>query len=464
MVQHIVMPSEEEVPPGPRRDLLQALHLLYEDAGYPGLRTLAAEINDDKSERLMGRPNREGVAGLLRGSFTTAPVWANLQALVRVLATWSHRRPDPDEEESRFHALWRAAAQPTGTQQEEADAWADDPSLYARELPYQLQDKSLSDRTLTTWHDEQRDDKARRALPAIARHVLWPDHGQGEAQEQHIFRNAIRLMGLLQEQRKPLLARIVCNAGALSYNHRSWPVALEGAGRTEDAERARELSRRHLPAAICWRYSADRINFINAYANDSSRKWRLMRSDPVWQYLVEMTVHRTPDQLVTFLASLPYRSYMDSEAAQARAFHAAVATEYDPVALTELLDHLHENGAHLLASELWNCAARGRRPLAPLLQALRDAGRSWEGTAVLRRTLAITQGYSQQPTMYDAPPLYQDQPSGQGPDDPPDLLDELLNAGLVEEADTLAHLRLVALGQRAFPQFGRSHTGNFGYS
>ncbi|CAC36790.1 hypothetical protein [Streptomyces coelicolor A3(2)] len=460
MVQHIAMPCEDEVPPGPRRDLLQALHALYEDAGYPGLRTLAAEISSNKDDRLLGCPNREGIAGLLRGSFTTAPVWANLQALVRVLAAWSHRRPDPDEEESRFHTLWRSAAQPENTPHSEADAWADDPALYQRELPYQLQGRRVSVPALTAWHDEQRDEKSRRALPAIALQALWTDQPQA-------FPQVLRLMGLLHEEHKPLLARIICNAGAFSELHYSWPAALEEAGRHEDAGRVRDLSRQHRPPAACWAEGGQLVNSNSRYLGGQHVGWQLQR-DHVWQYFVDMTVHRPPGRLASFLTSLPYRNYSSSDNKLAQVFHAAVATEYEPVALAELLDQLHEDGAHLLAAELWNCAARGRRPLVPLLQALRDAGRNWEGIAILRRTMASPgRRPAQQPSMLEAAPLFRE--TEQVPplhhSEQADLLDELLEAGLVEEADTLAHLRLLALHVGHEARLPQGPAGSwFGYS
>ncbi|MFH9044789.1 hypothetical protein ACH4FA_36480 [Streptomyces sp. NPDC017966] len=74
------------------------------------------------------------------------------------------------------------------------------------------------------------------------------------------------------------------------------------------------------------------------------------------------------------------------------------------------------------------------------------AGRSWEGTAILRRTMATTgpDPHRQVPVAW-AGHLYwpTEQPSAPVTEQV-DLLAELLDAGLVEEADTLAHLRLLA--------------------
>ncbi|MFJ8430492.1 hypothetical protein ACIQ9P_04210 [Kitasatospora sp. NPDC094019] len=103
------MPDDEQVPPGPRRNLLLALHALYEEAGKPSLTKLSAAIRADNS--LDSTLSREGVSDLLNGTHQQ-PRWRNLVALVSVLAAFSQTRLVSAESKaevvSQFNGLWRA--------------------------------------------------------------------------------------------------------------------------------------------------------------------------------------------------------------------------------------------------------------------------------------------------------------------------------------------------------------------
>ncbi|MGD9486311.1 hypothetical protein WDH52_24265 [Streptomyces sp. TRM70308] len=100
----IRMPDEERLQPGPRRELVVALHDLYALAGKPPARTISSWIRE--REDLPGMLSHEGVSAMLRGAGT--PRWANLESLVRVLVE-QQRVGEADVEAvvMRIHTLWR---------------------------------------------------------------------------------------------------------------------------------------------------------------------------------------------------------------------------------------------------------------------------------------------------------------------------------------------------------------------
>lgn len=106
MAVGIQMPDERQLPPGPLRQLVEALQALYRQAGKPGLRLISNEVN--RREDLPDTLSHEGVAALLRGA--GKPRWAKVESLVRVLCGWSIGRPDVEAEVRRVHALWLAAS------------------------------------------------------------------------------------------------------------------------------------------------------------------------------------------------------------------------------------------------------------------------------------------------------------------------------------------------------------------
>jgi hypothetical protein len=99
----IGMPDQERLPPGPRRDLVAALHELYEFAGRPATRRLSAAIRD--RDDLPGTLSHEGVSAVLRG-VGGCPRWHNLVSLVRVLVDGAVSKRDVEVEVLRIHALW----------------------------------------------------------------------------------------------------------------------------------------------------------------------------------------------------------------------------------------------------------------------------------------------------------------------------------------------------------------------
>ncbi|MGW1495221.1 hypothetical protein [Streptomyces sp. NPDC002402] len=100
------MPDEERLPRGPHRDLVLALHDIYELAGKPAARTISICIRE--RDDLPGTLSHEGVSAVLRG--VGVPRWSNLESLVRVLAE-QQRVGDLDVTRVvlRIHTLWRLA-------------------------------------------------------------------------------------------------------------------------------------------------------------------------------------------------------------------------------------------------------------------------------------------------------------------------------------------------------------------
>ena len=79
-----------DVPPGPRRDLVAALHDLHHRAGWPSLRTLAREAGCSHTT----------VSNIF--SSPRLPPWGVLELLVEAM----------DGETADFHQLWLASGEP----------------------------------------------------------------------------------------------------------------------------------------------------------------------------------------------------------------------------------------------------------------------------------------------------------------------------------------------------------------
>ncbi|QHY93539.1 WD domain, G-beta repeat [Streptomyces sp. S4.7] len=103
-IMAIPEPDEASCPPGPRRDLVEAFHALYRQAGTPGTRSMSRKIGEADESR--APVSHETLAKLLRGE--AVPSWARVEAAVRYLASLSVHRPDPDVTVRNFHALWEA--------------------------------------------------------------------------------------------------------------------------------------------------------------------------------------------------------------------------------------------------------------------------------------------------------------------------------------------------------------------
>lgn len=92
------MPGTDDLLPGPLRELVEALHGLYQGAGMPGLRQISKAVNDGEFRDTV---SHEKVAAMLHGK--GVPRWSKLEPVVRVLAIWHTPALDADAETIRFH-------------------------------------------------------------------------------------------------------------------------------------------------------------------------------------------------------------------------------------------------------------------------------------------------------------------------------------------------------------------------
>lgn len=119
------MPSEAELPKGPRRDFVAGLFELYRAARRPTLQEISSAIS---RAEVPGTASTETVRRMLHG--TAVPRhWAAVDAVLVVLCEMSGRDPDgqyggePSWRETLEGAWHRALDKPDGQQ----PAWAQDP-------------------------------------------------------------------------------------------------------------------------------------------------------------------------------------------------------------------------------------------------------------------------------------------------------------------------------------------------
>ncbi|MHB9856613.1 S1 family peptidase [Streptomyces krungchingensis] len=101
----IDLPSERDYPDGPRRRLLEALHVLYRAADTPGVRVVSEGLAAGDFRATM---NRDLVAKVLSGR--QWPTAYQLDSLVRWFAERAVTVRDPEQEAARFHELHEQAA------------------------------------------------------------------------------------------------------------------------------------------------------------------------------------------------------------------------------------------------------------------------------------------------------------------------------------------------------------------
>jgi hypothetical protein len=104
-VTGVAPPGKDRLPPGPHRVFVEALHGLYEGAGKPSLRRIAAGIASDDQYR--DTISHEKAGALLRGA--GLPGWLKVECVVLQLAAWHHPPLNPEEVAARFKELWLAA-------------------------------------------------------------------------------------------------------------------------------------------------------------------------------------------------------------------------------------------------------------------------------------------------------------------------------------------------------------------
>ncbi|GAB7035984.1 CBS domain-containing protein [Streptomyces sp. NPDC021749] len=107
-VRGVELPSLEEFAAGPRRTLLEELHVLYRAAGPLSVRAISEGIKEEEDDGFRATMDRNLVSALLSGR--RWPTEYQLETLVRFLAQRALRRKSPDEEANEFARLHRAAA------------------------------------------------------------------------------------------------------------------------------------------------------------------------------------------------------------------------------------------------------------------------------------------------------------------------------------------------------------------
>ncbi|MFF8513380.1 hypothetical protein ACF064_35570 [Streptomyces sp. NPDC015492] len=430
MSARITMPTEEQLPPGPLRELISGLHRLHVDAGAPSSRQVSAAIEKDDDAR--GKPSHETVSAILRRP-GQVPRWENVQSIVRTLASWSHRRPDVDAEVSRFHPLWQAADLAAGAPEGQAGmSWQVDPADYSRPLPKAMaaQAEPHSFVALLEQMDNEGQD---RLLPPLAA-ALWKPPGSASY--------CIEVMDEFRSAGRSKPAHAVLVAGALSYQFQELAAQLRALGRPE-ADQVDETAHRYMPLPYVWEH-------IWTLAPRTGRLGEPNLARPLFK---KMTAHRELSEIVIFVASDTFRkepSFADRRPLPpgfeveplADTFLIAIATTYGEEQLLELTDHMRETGLSAETSQMWRHIAEQRVPLAPVLRALRDSERTWEITAVLRRLMPqiLLPGR-------DGPAKRAARLSA--------VLDELPKAGLFEETETL--LQLLADYCRSQEQVGNAY-------
>jgi hypothetical protein len=108
VAQVLRMPTEAELPDGPRRRFVDALFSYYRDAGRPTLRAISDDIAG-KSQFDAFTVSRETIRKMLRGK--TVPLsWAVVDAVLTVLCERAHLDPDAEYHTGGFGddtSTWR---------------------------------------------------------------------------------------------------------------------------------------------------------------------------------------------------------------------------------------------------------------------------------------------------------------------------------------------------------------------
>ncbi|MFE2500219.1 hypothetical protein [Streptomyces scopuliridis] len=105
----IPMPSISDLPDGPHRQLLLAVHQLYRDAGKPGIHHTSKMIRARND--LRDTISHEAISKILRGEVTPRR-WQKLEALIQQYLDWSADRPGPSECAAavrKIQTLWHHA-------------------------------------------------------------------------------------------------------------------------------------------------------------------------------------------------------------------------------------------------------------------------------------------------------------------------------------------------------------------
>jgi hypothetical protein len=101
------MPGEDDLPAGPHRDLVAALHDLYRRSGMLSTRALSEAVK--RCDECPDTLSHEGVSVILHGKGISG--WPKLESLVRVLAMRAVDKPVLETTIRAIHALWLKAVE-----------------------------------------------------------------------------------------------------------------------------------------------------------------------------------------------------------------------------------------------------------------------------------------------------------------------------------------------------------------
>lgn len=103
----IPLPGRDRLPPGPKRDFVEALHRLYDSAGQPAARHISKAIYKRAD---LESVSHETVSSTLRG--TALPTWGKVQAIATVLAQWTIKQQDVERVLHDLQTVWIVARRP----------------------------------------------------------------------------------------------------------------------------------------------------------------------------------------------------------------------------------------------------------------------------------------------------------------------------------------------------------------
>lgn len=98
----LVMPSEADLPDGPRREFVAELFVHYREANRPTLRQVSEWITANADERnLRGTASTETVRRVMNGSVVPRN-WATVEAILEALCALADRSTDEDRWEHNY--------------------------------------------------------------------------------------------------------------------------------------------------------------------------------------------------------------------------------------------------------------------------------------------------------------------------------------------------------------------------
>ncbi|WP_157437376.1 FxSxx-COOH system tetratricopeptide repeat protein [Actinoplanes subtropicus] len=97
----IALPGRDRLPPGPNRDFVEAMHLLYDLAGRPAARAISRAIF---KQSMLESVSHETVSAVLRGD--KIPTWGKVQSIVTVLAVMAVSEQNLATLLRDTHRLW----------------------------------------------------------------------------------------------------------------------------------------------------------------------------------------------------------------------------------------------------------------------------------------------------------------------------------------------------------------------